>query len=44
MGYTDVDNLAINTIRVLAVSYCPSQQKKGTPPPPNGASRYPTIE
>lgn len=32
MGYTDVDNLAINTIRVLAVSYCPSQQKKNPAP------------
>lgn len=39
MGYTDVDQLAINTIRVLAVGCCPSSLNKKNPAPANSEGR-----
>lgn len=42
MGYTEVDKLAINTIRVLAVCFCCPSTKR-TPPPPKRPRFCPTI-
>ncbi len=40
MGYSDIDTLAVNTIRVLAVSCCPSfpSTKKREPRPRQNGS------
>src|SRR4051794_22155479 len=43
MSFSDVDKLAINTIRVLAVSYNPSPQQNIPAPAAVGRAIYPTI-
>jgi len=43
MGYTDTDKLAINTIRVLAVSLLPLPTKNGGPRPHHGWVTMPEL-